>query len=70
VVVLVFSPWVDWLDSPFAGISGLAALFGHAPRNIVILLGPHIGISQTGNVGKIERGATEGLSTACGAAIG
>jgi hypothetical protein len=43
---------------PFAGISGMQALFGHAPRNVVVLLGPHIGISQAGN------------ATACGAAIG
>jgi hypothetical protein len=65
---------------PFAGISGLQALFSHVPRHVVIFLAPHIGISQNGRVGLIERGgagtATGGtatashLSTACGAAIG
>lgn len=62
---------------PFAGISGLQALFSHVPRNVVILLAPHIGIAQNGRVGMVERSGTTPnggiathLSTACGAAIG
>ena len=57
---------------PFVGKSGFGAFFSHCPVDgkIVILYGPHVGISQTGVVGKVERVGMSKPSTACGAGIG
>mmetsp|Transcript_7959 Transcript_7959/g.16864 ORF Transcript_7959/g.16864 Transcript_7959/m.16864 type:complete len:377 (-) Transcript_7959:117-1247(-) len=57
---------------PFVGKSGFGAFFSHCPVDgkIVILFGPHVGVSQSGVVGKVERVGMTKPSTACGAGIG
>lgn len=37
---------------------------------MVIFFGPHVGVSNTGIVGKVERLGRKKLSGACGAALG
>ena len=46
-------------------------MLSHIPDdgNVVILFGPHVGISPEGEVGKFSRVGQKKLSTACGAAI-
>mmetsp|Transcript_96652 Transcript_96652/g.177690 ORF Transcript_96652/g.177690 Transcript_96652/m.177690 type:complete len:671 (+) Transcript_96652:133-2145(+) len=57
---------------PFAGKTGFKAFSAHVPDNgnIVILYGPHVGVSEFGEVGKILRKGQDHDSTACGAVIG
>eukprot|EP00568_Trieres_chinensis_P006718 CAMPEP_0183295252 /NCGR_PEP_ID=MMETSP0160_2-20130417/3276_1 /TAXON_ID=2839 ORGANISM="Odontella Sinensis, Strain Grunow 1884" /NCGR_SAMPLE_ID=MMETSP0160_2 /ASSEMBLY_ACC=CAM_ASM_000250 /LENGTH=376 /DNA_ID=CAMNT_0025456707 /DNA_START=57 /DNA_END=1187 /DNA_ORIENTATION=+ len=57
---------------PFVGKSGFGAFFSHCPVDgkVVIVFGPHVGISQEGVVGKVERVGMTKPSTACGAGIG
>jgi hypothetical protein len=57
---------------PFVGTSGMGAFVSHAPESgkVLIVFGPHVGISQTGTVGKVERIGQKSVSTSCGAAIG
>ena len=57
---------------PFVGPSGFGAFFSHSPKDghIVIVYGPHVGISAEGVVGKVERVGMEKPSGACGAALG
>lgn len=44
----------------------------HTPTNgkVVILYGPHVGISDDGEVGKVERLSKDKLSGSCGAGLG
>jgi hypothetical protein len=57
---------------PFVGKSGFGAFLSHVPVNgkVVILYGPHVGISNEGVVGKVERVGQSNPSTSCGAAVG
>jgi len=61
---------------PFVGTSGMDAFLHHVPNannqlgKVVIVFGPHIGITEDGQVGKIARENQAGASSACGAAIG
>lgn len=57
---------------PFVGKSGFGAFLSHVPVNgkVVILYGPHVGISNEGVVGKVERVGVPNPSTSCGAAVG
>eukprot|EP00560_Eucampia_antarctica_P006921 CAMPEP_0197824078 /NCGR_PEP_ID=MMETSP1437-20131217/1386_1 /TAXON_ID=49252 ORGANISM="Eucampia antarctica, Strain CCMP1452" /NCGR_SAMPLE_ID=MMETSP1437 /ASSEMBLY_ACC=CAM_ASM_001096 /LENGTH=373 /DNA_ID=CAMNT_0043423573 /DNA_START=316 /DNA_END=1437 /DNA_ORIENTATION=+ len=57
---------------PFVGTSGFGAFTSHCPGNgkIVIVFGPHVGISDDGIVGKVERIGKKNPSTSCGAAVG
>mmetsp|Transcript_23076 Transcript_23076/g.49963 ORF Transcript_23076/g.49963 Transcript_23076/m.49963 type:complete len:363 (+) Transcript_23076:96-1184(+) len=57
---------------PFVGISGMGAFTSHCPVDgkIFIVFGPHVGISDDGTVGKIERVGKTSVSTSCGAGIG
>jgi hypothetical protein len=61
---------------PFVGKSGLGAYAHHVPDKdkqsgkLLVLYGPHVGISDTGDVGKIQRVGRAKLSGACGAIIG
>lgn len=57
---------------PFVGPSGFGAFFSHSPKDghIVIVYGPHVGISADGVVGKVERVGMDKPSGACGAALG
>ncbi|PIE19669.1 MAG: hypothetical protein CSA65_01410 [Proteobacteria bacterium] len=56
----------------FAGQTGFAAAHTHAPieggrERYLYIAGPHIGISEDGQTGKMKRFKRPGLSTACGA---
>ena len=57
---------------PFTGKTGWAAFSSHCPvdGNIVVLFAPHVGIDNSGVVGKVLRDGQDHSSTACGAAIG
>jgi hypothetical protein len=54
---------------PFVGQTGFKAFSHHVPDggNIFMLFGPHIGISDAGEVGKYLRRGQKHHSTACGA---
>ena len=59
---------------PFAGKTGFSAFSHHVPDaegegNIVVLYGPHVGISEKGELGKVQRENQSHESSACGAAI-
>jgi len=58
--------------APFAGKTGYKAFSHHVPDdgNILIIYGPHVAISESGEVGKYLREGQHELSTACGAVIG
>jgi hypothetical protein len=57
---------------PFVGKSGFGAFLSHVPVSgkVIILYGPHVGISNEGVVGKVERVGQDKPSGACGAALG
>lgn len=57
---------------PFTGITGLRAFFSHVPNrgSAMIIYGPHIGVSVTGVLGKVNRESQSGLSTCCGSLVG
>lgn len=57
---------------PFVGKSGFGAFLSHVPASgkVIILYGPHVGISDEGVVGKVERVGQEKASGSCGAALG
>lgn len=55
---------------PFAGLTGMGAFAHHVPEDgaLFIFYGPHIGLTKTGNIGKIFRGGQSISSSCCGAA--
>nr|WCI13888.1 theta carbonic anhydrase 2 [Thalassiosira pseudonana CCMP1335] len=57
---------------PFVGITGMGAFLSHCPEQgkVFIVFGPHVGISDTGAVGTVERIGQNGPHTSCGAGIG
>eukprot|EP00931_Biecheleriopsis_adriatica_P047199 TRINITY_DN2717_c0_g3_i1.p1 TRINITY_DN2717_c0_g3~~TRINITY_DN2717_c0_g3_i1.p1 ORF type:complete len:692 (-),score=120.97 TRINITY_DN2717_c0_g3_i1:157-2232(-) len=57
--------------APFVGKTGFRAFSSHVPDdgNIIILFGPHVGISAAGEIGCCLRLGQEENSTACGAVI-
>ena len=57
---------------PFVGTSGFGAFTSHTPKNgkIIIIFGPHVGVSNDGVIGKVERVGKVAPSTSCGAAVG
>lgn len=57
---------------PFVGKSGFGAFLSHVPDSgkVLIIYGPHVGISNEGVVGKVERVGQSKASGACGAGIG
>ncbi len=57
---------------PFVGTSGFGAFTSHCPESgkVLIIFGPHVGVSNDGVVGKVERVGKETPSTSCGAAVG
>ncbi|KAL9185435.1 hypothetical protein ACHAXT_003212 [Thalassiosira profunda] len=57
---------------PFVGISGMGAFTSHCPVDgkIFIVFGPHVGISNDGVVGKVERVGKDAVSGSCGAGLG
>ncbi len=56
---------------PFAGNTGFGAMAAHVPDDGFCLLvhGPHVGISQGGVIGKVERSGIELVDNCCGSAI-
>ncbi len=56
---------------PFAGITGFQAFAGHIPDDgyAVILYGPHIGITKSGQQGKVQRTGQSEETTCCGALL-
>jgi len=58
--------------APFAGKTGYAAFAAHVPENgnILVVFGPHVGISDEGEVGACLRDGQKKSSSACGAVIG
>jgi hypothetical protein len=57
--------------APFVGKTGFGAFSAHVPANgnIVVLFGPHCGISERGELGKYPRVGQDAESTACGAVL-
>lgn len=57
--------------APYVGKTGFMAFSHHVPENgnVLILFGPHVAISETGEVGKYLRKGQTKHSTACGACI-
>lgn len=56
---------------PFVGKTGWGAFSAHVPDggNIIILFGPHVGITEDGQVGMVHREGQKAASTACGALV-
>ena len=56
---------------PFAGNTGFGAMSAHVPDNGYCLLvhGPHVGITQDGVIGKVERSGIALVDNCCGSAI-
>merc|ERR1711972_632430 len=67
-----FFPLGGISGAPFVGKTGFGAFSAHVPENghIILLYGPHVGISTEGEVGKHLRDGQRHNSTACGAVIG
>lgn len=57
--------------TPFAGKTGFAAFSHHVPDdgNVLVLFGPHVGVSSSGEVGKVHREGQKSESTSCGAVV-
>lgn len=57
---------------PFVGVSGMGAMLQHVPQqgSVVIVFGPHVGISESGGVGKVQRAGMPEETSSCGAAVG
>ena len=55
---------------PFAGATGFGAYASHVPAGgaLVLVYGPHVGVSLAGDVGKVERTGLDAPGGACGAA--
>jgi hypothetical protein len=57
--------------APFVGKTGFSAFSHHVPDDghLVLLFGPHVAVSETGEVGKYAREGQSNESSACGAVI-
>ena len=56
---------------PFGGNTAFGAMAAHIPDdgNCLVVYGPHVGVSQDGTVGKVERRGIKLLDNCCGSAI-
>lgn len=56
---------------PFAGNTGFGAMAAHIPDDgyCLVVYGPHVGVTQDGIVGKVERPGIELIDTCCGSAV-
>lgn len=56
---------------PFTGITGLKAFLSHVPTHgsAMILYGPHIGVSDDGRIGNVNRQNQFESSTCCGSLV-
>jgi len=57
--------------APYVGKTGFMAFSNHVPDDghVMILFGPHVAVSEDGQVGKYKRIGQSGLSGACGAVL-
>jgi hypothetical protein len=57
--------------APYVGKTGFFAFSHHVPDdgNVIVLYGPHVGITASGEVGKCLRNGQTKESTACGACV-
>lgn len=57
--------------APYVGMTGFGAFSAHVPENgnVLVLFGPHVGVTADGEVGKTLRTGQDSPSTACGACI-
>jgi len=57
--------------APFVGKTGFSAFSNHVPDDghLLLLFGPHVAVSETGEVGKYARDGQSIESSACGAVI-
>jgi len=57
---------------PLVGKTGWGAFSHHTPDNgnIFVIYGPHVGVSEQGQVGKILRPGQDEVTSACGAFVG
>lgn len=57
---------------PFTGGVGWGAFSKHVPDNgnIVVVVAPHVGLTEDGTIGKVHRPGQDHATTACGAAVG
>lgn len=57
---------------PFTGKAGFGAYSHHVPNGgkMFILFAPHVGVEYEGTVGSLRRVNQDGVSSACGAAVG
>jgi hypothetical protein len=57
--------------APFVGKTGFMAFSHHVPENgnVVVVFGPHIAVSESGELGKHKREGQRSESTACGAIL-
>jgi hypothetical protein len=57
---------------PFAGKTGFKAFSSHIPDNggALIIYGPHVGITQEGEIGKVHRAGQKLNTSSCGSVIG
>ena len=56
---------------PFAGNTGFGAMSAHIPDDgyCLVVYGPHVGVSEDGTVGKVERDGIALVDTCCGSAV-
>lgn len=56
---------------PFVGITGLNAFLSHVPTHgaTLILYGPHIGVSENGEIGQVKRQNQFASTTCCGSLV-
>ncbi|MEQ9308726.1 MAG: hypothetical protein RLN90_04675 [Balneolaceae bacterium] len=57
---------------PFVGVTGFNAFLSHAPAHgcAMIIYGPHVGVSEHGILGEVNRQNQFGLTTCCGSLVG
>jgi len=57
--------------APYAGKTGFGAFSAHVPDdgNVLVLFGPHVGITANGEIGKCLRDGQDSPSLACGACV-
>ncbi|HJN51789.1 MAG: hypothetical protein QGI68_04620 [Pseudomonadales bacterium] len=57
---------------PSSGATGFRACLDHVPDdgNLLLLYGPHIGINESGSLGRVSRAGLQHETSACGALIG
>lgn len=57
---------------PSGGLTAFSAYKSHVPDDgyLLIVFGPHMGVSSRGELGRLERPGMDGASTSCGSVLG